>query len=59
MSDYVNVVDVAARKYHYSEISSATRNFAERYKIGDGFFGPVYRVEYLNMRLAAKVFVST
>ena len=33
--------------YHFSDIEKATSNFSAENKLGEGGFGPVYKVSYL------------
>lgn len=47
--------DVRYRKYSIEEIESATEFFAEKYKIGEGGYGPVYKCYLDHTPVAVKV----
>ncbi|CAH2061248.1 unnamed protein product [Thlaspi arvense] len=47
--------DVRYRKYSIEEIESATEYFAEKYKIGEGGYGPVYKCYLDHTPVAVKV----
>lgn len=38
---------VRAKRYEYNELRTATKNFAEDRKLGEGAFGAVYKVQIL------------
>lgn len=37
--------DVRAKRYEYSELRAATKNFSEDMKLGQGAYGAVYKVQ--------------
>ncbi|XP_065863871.1 U-box domain-containing protein 52-like [Euphorbia lathyris] len=55
MMDALAQQDIRYRRYNIEEIEEATQHFAEKHKIGEGGYGPVYKCSLDHTAVAVKV----